>query len=210
MPQRRFFMQIKMDDPKFSCEVDVDGIAQEILQWLITNVEDYIDNNETVFPIYFPIDKNLEQNKEMHKTNAFGGDFLKIIDSDLSYAQQKKILDKLDEVVANIKNSISNDKENMEKLYKRMIWYYEMVGFHSVTGPIIQELEGYVKINSVAFEAIGMDVTVTQRYQKLQKDGTLTDSNKPSEVIKKEHIPEGFTVEIEIKKWAKVSTTSLL
>lgn len=199
---------MKIDCEGFEGNIDTKGIAKEILQWLIDCVEEYIDNKETVFPIYFPV--NSEVIQKMEKTNALGNIYLKVLEGKNSDSKKRKVIDRLDEIVKEIKEIMSKDKESLENLYKRMVWYYEMVGFNKATGPIIQEMEGYVAINQFVFESIGLDICVTKKYQKLTKDGRLIESDKAPEIVKQEHVPEGFTIEIEIKKWPKITSTSLL
>lgn len=185
--------------------IDIKKSAVEILSWLIDNVEQYIDNKETVFSLYFPIKKDNMPN--MNQTFNLGSLYLEFEKEKLK--NERECLKILDDIVNLIKQEIIDNKELLEKLFKRLIWYYEMIGFNMKTGPVIQEMDGYVSINNFFYEPIGLDIIVTKKYNKQLPDGTLIESDKKPEIIKKEHIPEGFVVEIEIKKWAKQNITSV-
>lgn len=191
---------------QFLKSFDKNKMAEELLQWLIDGVEEYIDNSETVFSVYFPV--NSEVIKNMPITNEFGNMYIKSRESKAKNCEEvmKGFTDALEEV----KSLMSNNEEMLGQLFKRMIWYYEMVGFHKLKGPIIQEMEGYVVVNKLDFELIGIDICITKKMNRVDKNGELVASDKELEIVKQEHIPEGFSLEIEIKKWAKVNSASLL
>ena len=189
-----------------SKNIDVKKAAEEILTWIINNVENYIDNKETVFSLYFPVDKIKMQNMD-HIFNL-GSLYLKFENEKIN--EERECIKFLDDMVELVKKEMVSDKDLLAKLFKKLIYYYEMIAFSIKTGPIIQEMDGYVNINKFFYEPIGMDIIVTKRYQKKKADGSLEMTDKEPEVVKKEHIPEGFVVEIEIKKWPKQNIVSML
>ena len=188
-------------------KIDLKKAAEELLNWLIDNVEQYIDNKETIFSLYFPVDK--EKMAKMDNLFALGSLYLLLNDDNIKKGKDLKCMKFLDESVAKIKQIASEESELKTKLFRKLIYYYEMIGFNVKTGPVIQDMDGYVKIVTFLFEPIGLDIVVTKKYNKKLPDGSLVDSDKASEVVKKEHIPEGFVLEMELKKWPKHGITSV-
>ena len=45
-------------------KIDIKKASEEMLNWLIENVENYIDNKETIFSLYFPVNKTELQNMD--------------------------------------------------------------------------------------------------------------------------------------------------
>lgn len=185
--------------------IDIKKASEEVLNWLIDNVEQYIDNKETVFSLYFPVNK--VELQKMDQIFNLGSLYLNFENDKIK--EERECIKVLDNVVELIKKEIIANKDLLEKLFARLIYYYEMIAFSIKTGPVIQPMDGYVSINKFFYEPIGMDVTVTKRFNKMNPDGTLQPTDKKPEVVKKEHIPEGFVVEIEIKKWPKQNITSM-
>jgi hypothetical protein len=192
---------------KILSEIDENDVAQELLQWLIDHVEEYIDNQESVFSVYFPVNSDVIKN--MPVTNQLGNTYIEATEKATDKNSQK-IVEKFTAKINSVKEAMSKDQERLAQLFQRMIWYYEMVGFHKTSGPIIQEMDGYIIVNKFDFELVGMDICVTKKYNKVTPDGKLLPSNKKPEILKQEHVPEGFSLEIEIKKWARVANASLL
>ena len=186
--------------------IDIKKASEEVFNWLIDNVEQYIDNKETVFSLYFPVNK--VELQKMDQIFNLGSLYLNFEDEKWS-KEERECIKGLDAVVELIKKEMISNKELLEKLFVRLVYYYEMVAFSMKTGPVIQDMDGYVSINKFFYEPIGMDITVTKRFNKKNPDGTLEATDKKPEVIKKEHIPEGFVIEIEIKKWPKQKVVSM-
>ena len=185
--------------------IDIKKASEEMLNWLIDNVENYIDNKETVFSLYFPVDKVKLQN--MDQIFNLGSLYQNFENEKIK--EERECIKGLDDVVELVKKEMMGDKILLEKLFKRLVYYYEMIGFSVKSGPVIQDMDGYIIVKKFFYEPIGMDLTVTKKYNKMSEDGTLVASDKQSEIVKKEHIPEGFVVEIEIKKWAKQKIVSM-
>ena len=84
---------------------------------------------------------------------------------------------------------MKRSKKNLAKLFKRMIFYYELVGFEDGK-PLTKELEGIVDIPKFEYEAFSIGVKIIAR----------PDSNDRSEkkTLKQYTIPEGFVVFLEI------------
>lgn len=190
---------------EMSKDINIGKASEEMLNWLIDNVDNYIDNKETIFSLYFPVDKtNLENMDQVFNLGSLYQNF-----ENNKIKEERECIKKLDDIVELIKKEMASNKNLLEKLFKKLVYYYEMIGFSLKTGPVIQDMDGYIVINKFFYEPIGMDLTVTKRYQKKTADGTLEMTNKKPEIVKKEHIPEGFVVEIEIKKWAQQKIVSM-
>ena len=190
---------------KLAKKIDIKKASEEMLGWLIDNVEQYIDNKETVFSLYFPVDKvNLDKMDQIFNLGSLYQNF-----ENEKIKEERECIKELDDVVELIKKEMVDNKDLLEKLFKKLVYYYEMIGFNIKTGPVIQDMDGYIIIKKFFYEPIGMDLTVTKRYNKMNTDGTLSAADKEPEIIKKEHIPEGFVAEIEIKKWPKQKIVSM-
>lgn len=216
-----------MDDiSDLSLEIDENKVANEILDWLIINVEQFIDNQNKIFKIDLIIDG--EANPPMPETTKLQNLFRKIPD-DQTLINSKDIfksngtinIKKLDnkslKQAANVRNSlneitescllkIQQNEEKLKKLYERMSFYYEMIGFYNGSA-LLREISGGVDITKFEYEAFSVDVNVkSPTYQIRKKDGTITNIESPE---KKYTIQEGFTVWIEISFLDKTKSTSL-
>jgi len=189
-----------------SQNINVKEAASEVLNWLINNVEEYIDNKETIFSLYFPIDKIQLEN--LPNVLNLGSLYLTMDKEDIQ--DETKCMDFLNNITNLVKTEIINNKELLDKLFKKLIYYYEMISFSFQTGPVIREMDGYVTINKFFYEPIGLDVTVTKKYNRLTSDGTMETTDKEPEVVKQTRIPEGFVIELEIKSWPKQNVGSVL
>jgi len=192
---------------EFSSEtncIDTKKVATEVLDWSIKNVESYIDNKETVFLIYFTYDileeEGLLELKKLQDLyygipNAEGEN-----DNDDTRAMLLSMLDSVDAVVEAVKIAMEENSEKMAELFKRIIYYYEMIGFNRVTGPIVAKYDGHIQINHFFYEPVSMPVTVTKRMKKMDEEGGLIDTDLPPEIIKEFVVPEGFSFEVELVK----------
>jgi len=184
-------------------KLDPEKMATETLGWLIANVENYIDNAETAFLIYFTYDV-LEESK-LHELKRLQELYYAIPDSDeedeepVPQEDIEEMIQNLDGVLEQATKLMTQDKKEMQALFKRLIYYYEMVGFSKLTGPIIKEFDGHVQINHFVYEPVSMPITVTRRMKKMV-DGELLETEIPDEVVSEYTVPEGYSLEIEIIK----------
>src|ERR1035437_4695271 len=102
--------------------IDANKAAEEILTWLVDNVDNYIDNKETVFSLYFPVDKkNLDA---MDQIFNLGSLYQKIEKDEDNWdavlekskpfnkekaAEERECIRKLDAVVELIKNEMAGN-----------------------------------------------------------------------------------------------------
>jgi len=199
---------------KASKEIDIDKIAEEILVWLDYNLENYIDNSVKMFKI--PIDDldvearesnevpaqlNRAELPTMDETKRLQSLYRGIPDDEggnvdfLDECQKCRTeLNKITESVCEITHS---KKDLLDKLYKRMTYYYEFRGFDKNGVEIVQDLQGFVSILKFEYEAFSVGVRI--------REGVSSDSEPNSEqAIAREYvIPEGFVVWIELAAKSK-------
>jgi hypothetical protein len=187
-----------------SKDVDPKAVAGEIISWLSDNVENYVDNHRTVYRLYLTVGTansmpatGLLQLLYMSIPTAKDG-----ADSATREAEGR-CLDVLDDITAKVKECIMYDKEGLKGLYDRLIYYFEMTGFSSQSGPIIQQFDGHVEVSEFIYEPLSMEVVVSAGADIVDVDGNHVGQSKPKEVIKREMMPEGFAVEFELKYWKR-------
>lgn len=202
--------------------IDIEKIAEEILNWTTNNVEYFIDNQRKIFKLDLVVDS-----EHMSETQKLQDLYRAIPDDDTimpsnSKKDFKKLLNtkkvqkgfqeiqdcrsELDKVTSQIHEIMTGKKEILEKLFTRMIFFYEMVGI-SDGRPLIREMSGGVQILKFEYEAFPVGVKITNSDVNVKGlDGQI----KTVEGIKSEYvIPEGFTLWIEIAYKPKVANTGL-
>jgi len=110
-----------------SNSIDCVLVAKEVLNWAAANVESYIDNSTR----YFKIDLVLNDTKGMEETEKLQNLYRAIPDDDenneIEIEKAEKCRRVLDTVVAEAYEEIQLLREEQEKLFKRLIFYYERV-----------------------------------------------------------------------------------
>jgi hypothetical protein len=197
--------------------IDAQKAAKEVLTWVANNVEEFIDNQRKMFKLDLIIDaedgaeetlpvvralQNLYRSIPDDPVQCEGKDglsFQSILDS---LSQEDKDLiseiqrckDELDAISKEIYQSIKEEKDLLNSLFKRMSFYYEIQGV-SNGRLLIEELEGSVDVIKFEYEDFPVSVKVT---------------NSGGEDISKYVIQEGFTVWIEIAFQSKQKNMSSL
>jgi len=195
----------KLDFPKKSLEeilsessdVDTKKASVEILQWLINNVEQFIDNQMKIFKIDLVLEAEsgaLETMPEVRKLQnlyrAIPDDMLSLKDDTLTsrilrtknFDQIKECRSVLDSASSRILDHMQSNQELLNHLFNRMAFFYELKAITN-DGPLIQEQAGVVEIIKFEYEAFSVGVKVGEKSQYL--------------------IPEGFTIWVEISMKAK-------
>jgi hypothetical protein len=207
-------------------QINTTQVANEILDWLIANVEYFIDNQTKTFKIDLILDEKLSST--MPETTKLNSLFRHIPD-DSTLVSSKDIFRKdgtinmrklntkaiseatlvrnnLNEIVQDCFSKMQDSKEKLQKLYERMIFFYEMVGVYK-GNPLLREIEGAVNIIKFEYEAFSVDVNVKSPTFKIQREDGTVDT---IEAENKEYtVPEGFTVWVEIAFAPKSVATSL-
>jgi len=188
------------DVPKLSAEevragmkkIDPKAVAAEVLAWLIQNVENYIDNTQKTFRLVLTVAADT-----MPVTKALQDLYMAVPDDE----NVGELMDSLDEITAEAKDIMQADAESIEKLFRRLVFFYEMTGFCNATGPIVQQMDGCVEISEFMFDPVSMTMQVKQPVVKMV-DGQPVETGE-KRVVKEIQIPEGFGVELSIDYWTK-------
>jgi hypothetical protein len=179
--------------------IEPDGLATEIGSWIVTNVEQFIDNHEHVFRMYLPVCAE----EDMPNCSLFQRLYMSVPDVDdleITGEVVNQLWDALDDKLAIAKSILDADSEFNTNLFKRMSYFYELTGFMvgdgQVTQAITQDMQGRIKINELMFDPIVMTTTVSQGVGK-NEAGIITEGQNKV-VIKQEELPAGFAIELEI------------
>ena len=180
--------------------IDSSEMAVEIGDWISSNVEQFIDNRETVFRMYL----NIKDNMGMPVSSLFQRLYLSVPDVDdtkgITGALVDSMYDALDAKLVETKELLSCDKDFLTYLFTRMAFFYEITGFVVVDGRVkqalTQEMAGKIKINELVFDPISLTTTVAQGVGKHEK-GIIREGDSKV-VIKREEMPAAFGIEIEI------------
>jgi len=108
-------------------------VAAEVLTWLITNVENYVDSTN----IIFKLDLILDNSSNMPQTQKLQ-DLYRAIPDDPNDPEAENMTQReldnasecrreLDKITTEAHKSIKNAKEVLDKLFQRMIYYYEKI-----------------------------------------------------------------------------------
>lgn len=210
---------------KLAKNIDTNKIANEILDWLIVNVENYIDNQSKMFKIdliidgesnppmpetrslqilyrHIPNDEQMVRAKDVFKSDG-SIDMSKLKSKSLT--QAIKVRNCLNEITDECLDKIRNNQEKLDKLFERMSFFYEMIGVYK-GNPLIQLLNGAVDISKFEYEAFSVDVSVKSPTYKIQREDRI-------DIIESEDknytIAEGFTIWVEIAFTSKAQSTAI-
>jgi len=201
--------------------IDAKKISDEVLSWLIKNVENFIDNQSKLFKMDLIIDElSAETMPETKKLQdlylsipddtkiGVWNDVLKmeVDDSNEVLEVAGECRNTLDKTVAKAYNLMREDSDKLNKLFEKMSFFYELKGINKGR-LLIQQLHGSTDIIRFEYEAFDVPVKITKSIQSEQEDGTMVKTDE--EVIRKYVVPEGFTVWIEISFKPLEQVTSL-
>lgn len=188
-------------------------IAKEIINWLLSNIESFIDNHKKRFKLDLVID---EKSQEILPETKKLQDLYLYIPHDESVCNKKieteddiKNLDentikmltllgecrsKLDLTVRKAHDIIREDNESLGKLFERMSFFYELKGINRGEF-LVQRVNGAVDITDFEYESFTVPIKI-KRAIVGNVDGE--DVKIGEEVIKEYTIPEGFSLTLEI------------
>ena len=183
--------------------IDTGKIAVELLEWLDKHVEDYLDNRQTIFRVYFPKD-TLEELPEMTRLYELYQDTPVLPQNHPQEDLSVQALTYLHAICARVQSEMNQQKELLDKLFERLIFYFDTKIRRSgtVLVPITYDFEGYVHVGLFDYEAASMKVEVRR--------GTATGDQPMQgvEMIKSIDLPEGYVVEFTLHFWPRSMTTS--
>lgn len=184
--------------------IDAQKIANEVLNWTIANVENFIDNQVKMFKLDLILDNaaGTEETKRLQ-------DLYRAIDDD-----NEKDLDKaekcrrlLDEITAKAFSHIKESKEQLRELFNRMIFYYERIIPNSENKKralaIDSELRSLFMQKEKATEE--EKVKIQERIVEIIKEGEklvkFTEFEGSASIT--EFVYDAFNVGVQIKKASK-------
>lgn len=200
--------------------INVEVAAKEILTWIANNVEQFIDNQKRKFKLDLVIDAEEGAQETFPETRKLQNLYRAIPEDSTSIVNPKDIQDvidnlseeeidamediqncreALDKISENIWQSMQQNEELLEAIFKRMAFYYEMKGINKGE-LILQELKGEVDIVKFEYDSFPVQVHIT--------GSALGKAER--EVVKDYVIPEGFTVWLEIAFKPKKQLTTTL
>jgi transposase len=209
-----------------SHEVDPHGASKEICNWLIENVESYIETEGTSYKIDLVIDDSV---KTMPNLKALQSLFRVIPDEDGSVDDEKILHCRkaLNEVVHDIFKSVSEEKDLLCKLFEKMQFYYGKLIINEETKskalqidkdlkelalereklPTEEEKEKFTekiieKIKEgqslLKFEQFEGDISIHKFDYEAFDVGVSLKDPETKEIIKEYVVPEGFVVWFDI------------
>lgn len=174
-----------------SKEIDIKKISEEILIWLDKNVESFIDNQTKTFKIDMLIDS-----QEMSESMKMQSLYRKVTGAKLSDDEYKECMAKLNAVTEKIHKNMRKRDDLLEKLFKKMVFYYEMVGVNNGK-QLIKELTGAVDIINFEYEAFSVGVKIKDKGY-VGEEGIDGNNENNVKIRKQYEIPESFTIWVEI------------
>ena len=197
--------------------INPETVASELVQWLINNVEQFIDNKKRIFKIDMIIDADDGQAATMpeaHKLQSLYraipeepelsiGNATDLLDASKQLTEDeqkfvKKLLDcraTLDAVTSSVYSCMKSNTKMLDELFTRMSFYYEMKGVDR-GNLLVEELHGEVDIVKFEYEAFNVGVKVLSPIVG-ESDNEEIDA-VTGKSVKQYIIPEGFTLWIEI------------
>jgi len=175
-------------------------LAREIGAWIIQNVEQFIDNQDTVFRMYLCVNSDmgmpassLYQRLYLSAYNAEEGK--NASDDEIGHA-----VEALNGLLDKAKELLEADRETMEALFRKMVFFYELTGFVVKDGKVqqamTQKMDGKVSVNVLEFDPVSLTTTVAQGIGK-NTDGSIREGDQKV-IVKQEEMPAGFGIELEI------------
>lgn len=193
-------------------EIDAQKIAQEIIGWMIKNVENYVDNTTR----HYKIDLVLE-NEELPETKKLQDIYLEYGKEDEKNQKKKNkkkekellgIREALDEKTQESYDLIKNDEDNLNILTQRMLFFYEKII------PTPESKKQAFEIDNVLKDLIGKKEKAKseKQKQKIQQqikekvdEGVslvkFTELEGVAKITKFEY--EAFNVNVQIKQGQK-------
>lgn len=137
----------------------------------------------------------------------------------LDESRQREIDDEAEKLIIlydmidRVKDILENDKELLDTLFEKLIFYYELCGFRD-GHKVEKDLTGYVKIDHFEYFAYEIPVSVTPKIPKVDESGNVVVDKDGKVVIEEgettvERIPPSFNLDISLDYWEKKPMTSM-
>jgi len=108
-------------------KIDSNKVAEEVLEWVIENVENFIDTQSKTFKLDLVVDssESMQETKKLQDLYRAIPDDEECTEQQIEEAQQTRRI--LDKVVSRSFDIIQTKKEDLDNLFKRMKYFYEKV-----------------------------------------------------------------------------------
>jgi hypothetical protein len=182
-------------------DISIVKISQEALQWMVKHVEDYIDNQQIVYRLYFVKD-SFDELPEMSRLYNLYHEIPEVAQDHPQEELVISALQYLHAITGQVKDVMNSNKDLCTQLFKRLIFYYDTkIQKHGENFvPVIYDLDGHVHINLFDYQAMSVDLEIRKREQSTDALG---------EAVKKISLPEGYEIEFTLHYWPAVMSTSV-
>lgn len=183
-------------------KLDPVAIADEAFAWLLDNVNDYIDNSDTAYLLYFsgtildgmPMLGGLWKLYENIPEGTEG-------DVESQEVEERCIIE-YEKVITAVSDLLKNHDEKLKQLFDKLIYFYDtkiMTDGKNIV-PFTEKLDGYIEMSGFIFEPFPVDLEVKRKDITVDKDGREIGKGQ-SHVIKKITIEPGFCIQFEVVYW---------
>ena len=185
------------------CEkVDKEAVASEVMKWLIEMVNDYIDNSDTSYQIYF-VGDTLSLLPQMGSLKKLYDDRLRTDGepNGLTEEEEEVSIEAFEKVISGITECLRKDEPKLRELFDKLIFFYDtkIVTDGKSIIPLTEKMEGYVEIINFLFDPFPMGVKVKKKTITVDKEGKELD--RKEEVVKEITIEPGFCVQFDLVYW---------
>jgi len=198
-------------------------LASEFLEWLVKNVDQYIDNHQTKFILNIspkeaggmPLAEQVEKlyldlddtSVELSMKGVDGFDWSSLDEQtrELVEKETEKLVI-LHDLVEKAYACLLADKDGLFRLFTELSYYYELIGFRDGI-PIEKDLAGRVNIGAFHYEAIWVPVEVKGKQPVYNDDGDLVEVREVAGATY--IIPPSFVIDLEVEMLEKRVPTSL-
>ena len=198
--------------------INIEQVSKEVVGWLISNVENYIDNKVKTFKLDLVLDSSESMSEtrklqDLYRAIPDSTKEMEILEDEERPAREKTCTAcrrELDKLTDKAHKFMLSDDERLQKLFKRLVYYYEMKGI-SNGKPLIKEMDGSVTVLKFEYEAFSVGVKILapskENEDRTKSMSKMNESEKT--VIKQYTVEEGFTVWIELAFKSKDRPISL-
>lgn len=200
----------RMTETEFSeacSQIDVQAVANQIFSWLIENLNDYVDNSDTAYMIYFS-GKTLDQLPLMKAMKDVYDKMLEGLEDEATQKAEENCINEFEKVMAAV-SELLKDQEKLKVLFEKLITFYDtkLISNGKTIAPYIEQLDGYIDMEGLMFEPFSVDLKVKRKEVRVDKNGNQVGKAR-AKVIKKMTIDPGFCVQFELIFWRPASETT--
>jgi len=194
-------------------------IVDEIFWWLRENIVNYIDTHSYFYSLSFL--SHEEKMSETAKVEHLFSQFNVVDMSQFEGMSEKEVMESyemtqdalnqeaMNEFMEEVKELMTEDKENLKILFKAISEYYSVVGFYK-NSPLVKELDGYIDIEYLSFENLTLDVTKTPLVPVYDREGNIVDYKKDtSKTETLANMPASFCIDMTINLWEEKNESSI-